>query len=468
MLVGMINTMPHISQGKTIKTIHTKIKRNNPAVYKPHDPRHWKIGMALMFLGIYGFLYYFVVTYQYRLDFSSFYSACQAIRDGNNPYQVLLTTYLPTVKKLPVNLNPPAVLWMFNPLSLLNYDHGVIVWSVLSFMLGLIGASIAFKHAFPADFLKKNRFYLYVIYLSFFATIMDTAIAQLGALLLFCAMLGYHAYLKNRDYSAGILWGLMIAIKLFPGLLLIFALAQKRYRVCITMLSVFVLIGLIPWLVYGQVIYAQYFFMLSRVLWYGDSWNASFYGFLFRLFIDTENKIPTLVLVQILYSTLFCICFFLYLWKMIAIERQAMKHQSFCLTLAMMLFLSPFGWIYYFPILVFPLALTWLTAIHKTKHAMSIWFLCLFFINFPMDYIPTHWMASLVDKLSFFSFHFYGLLLLIFMTNKIEFYDDHEVAINKTKQYFIPVFYSIFSLSFLVIIISFLMRLFSIYPQPHI
>ena len=166
-----------------------------------------KKSLVLFFLCLYGVLFYFILTYQYRLDFSSLYTACQTLAQGDNPYRVLLTTYLPTVKKLPANLNPPTVLMLFSALSHLQYDKAVAIWSIISFILGLIGATIAFKYAFSATFLKKNGIYLYLLYVSFYAPITDTAIAQLGALLLFCIMCGYHFYMKRRDYSAGNFWG---------------------------------------------------------------------------------------------------------------------------------------------------------------------------------------------------------------------------------------------------------------------
>ena len=113
-----------------------------------------KISALLCLLGIYGILFFFVFTHQLKLDFSSLYSAGQHLLDGDNPYRVLLTTYLPTVKKLPANLNPPFVLWLFSSLTHLPYQVALVIWSLLSFILGLIGARIAFQYAFSPIFLR--------------------------------------------------------------------------------------------------------------------------------------------------------------------------------------------------------------------------------------------------------------------------------------------------------------------------
>lgn len=418
--------------------------------------------VALLF--VYFILFYLVFTHQYRLDFSSLYSACLALSAGENPYQVLLTTYLSTVKKLPVNLNPPIVLWLINPLSRFHYDTAVVVWSGVSFILGLIGAGIAFQATFSRLFLRKNGLNLLFIYLSAFCVLMDTAIAQLGSLVLFLLMFGYHLYIRNKDISAGIIWGIVIALKFFPALLFIYVLIQKRYRVFISLLTVFVGMGLIPLLVYGPVIYTQYFSMLSRVAWYGDSWNASIYGFIFRLFVDIQDKTQSLLFVKSLYVVLLG----LFLGWTISIIRRDTKnkanHPAFCMTLVMMLLLSPLGWLYYFPLLIFPLSITWKVAAYeknKSSKAIMTWLICLFLINFPMDYITAYKMPSFIGKLGYFSFHFYGLLLLAYMTSKVKIYHDEEKKIAEAAYYFFPIYVVIFSYGLLVLVISFGMRWFS-------
>lgn len=425
---------------------------------------YWQLALFLILLGTYSLLLYLILTNQYRVDFSSFYSAAQTLHAGENPYRVLSTTYLPTVKKLSANLNPPMMLWLFSPLSQLNYHMALAVWSIFSFILGLIGAGIAFKHAFPPHFLKKNWFNLYLLYLAFFATISNTAIAQLGAILLFFIMIGYHFYTKNHNYLAGIMWGIIIAIKLFPALLFFYVLSQKRYKTLVIMFSTLILMWLIPLLIYGPTIYNQYFSMMTRVLWYGDSWNASVYGFIFRLFVDTHNKTASLLLVKTLYGILFFLSLLWYL-REINIKRANRVHQqSFCLTLVMMLIMSPFGWLYYFSILIPPLALTWLAAVDERTFSNKIllmWLLCLFLLNFPMDYVSAGNMTVFLDKLGFYSFYFYGLLLLAYLlTRSIEIDDNNEIKINATYHYFLPATLIIFAFGLLVPIISFIMRLF--------
>lgn len=431
--------------------------------------RRWQIAVLLILLSTYEVLFYFVFTYQYKLDFSSFYSAFQLFSAKHNPYQILYTNYLPSIKRLSANLNPPIVLWLLTPLLRLSYDLALIIWSAISLFLGLVGAHFSFKLAFPPDFIKKNWLSLYLIYLSLFATVMDTAIAQFGAILFFFIMTGYYCYLKNKDYWAGILWGIIIAMKFFPALLFFFALKQGRYKVFIVMLATLLLLCLIPWLVLGTTIYQQYFSMMARVLWYGDSWNASLYGFLFRLFIDVHDKTQSLIAIKTSYIVLFFSLLFWYLKKSTG-KSTPSNHQPFCLTLVMMLLMSPFGWLYYFSLLILPFACTWITAINKkadTDKLLFIWLIGLFLLNFPIDYVRTTDMPTFIGKLSFYSFYFFGLLLLTYLLTRQPITPPaNDLSMSKAPAYFTPSLFIIISFGLLIPIISFIMRLFSIPGVP--
>jgi alpha-1,2-mannosyltransferase len=122
----------------------------------------------------------------------------------------------------------------------------------------------------------------------------------------------------------------------------------------------------------------------------------------------------------------------------------------------MMLLLSPFGWLYYFPILTLPLAITWSRARQAGFASATVWVLCLFFLNFPMDYIPANKMQSLLAILSFHSFHFYGLLLLLYLTKQTK---TVTHATTEIITDFTPIFVIIFSFVLAVMMISFWMRL---------
>ncbi|KTD21404.1 mannosyltransferase [Legionella lansingensis] len=431
---------------------------------------HIALILFIFVVSIYYVLFFTILTCQYNLDFASFYSAALASFKGENPYRVWLSTYLPVTKELALNLNPPIFLLLFSPLARLSYPVGLTIWLMICFILGLIGATIAFNQALSSESLKKYRLILYVVYLAFFPTIMNISIAQVGTILLFFVMLGYHFYLKNRDSYAGIMWGFIISFKLFPALLLFYVLKQRRFRVFWVIIVTFVLCWLLPLIIYGPGIYAQYYSMMLNISWYKDNWNGSLYGFLSRLvLLDPSGKFG-LHWLTTLYPILFVALLMLYLKKMGPNDAVPVNHQPFCLTLVVMLMLSPLSWVYYFPLLIFPLLLTWVAILEGNtlgKKSQQIWLLCLFLINFPINNmtfsnISSKKAISIMDLMMFSSFYFYGLVLLsYFFFLKKTFTGKNMIVTDNNKQQFILITLIIFAFGILIPSTGFFMRLYT-------
>jgi hypothetical protein len=373
--------------------------------------------LAGLFLSIYGLLFYFQYTGQLRLDFSSFYSAALAYKENLDPYKCFTNSFFSTLKKLPANLNPPFFLQLISPLTELNFQMASSLWFLFSLFSGSIGALLCFKLTCSNELFKKHWLVLLFIYLGMFSTLMNTTIGQMGGILLFFIMAGYACYLRNQDYLAGGFWGIIIAIKLFPALLLIFALAQKRYRVFLVTSLTSVLAFFLPFLFHSGSIYSIYWNMLPRVLWFGDNWNASFYGFLFRLFIDVKSP-HNLPFIQISYLFFFISVLIWYSKKISQMRTSLTDHRAFCLTLVLMLLMSPLGWLYYFSLLIMPLTIIWQTLFQEQRASYAektLWIICIFIINFPMGYVEVAAMHLALYKLIFYSLYFYGLVLIVYL-----------------------------------------------------
>lgn len=369
-------------------------------------------------LGVfYAYLFYLLYATPNALDFLSFYVSGKRMTAGDNPYTILTTIYAPIKTTIAANLNPPLFIWLFSPLVKINYPMAIIVWSCLSFILGFMGVRIVFTSVFSPHFIKKHGFYLYFYYCCSFPILMNVGLAQFGLILLFLAMMGYQSYMKNQDYIAGMAWGTLIALKFFPALLLIYALVQKRYRVGWVALCTALILSLIPWIVFGAGIYRDYFAMLSQVTWYGKSWNGSIWGLIYRL-LPSELTAQSSLLIITSYGLLFCLLVLFYLKKIISLEKSQAPHQSFCLTLVMMLFLSPLGWLYYFPLLLFPICLTWINCVYEKPTSLSTyaWYGCLMLINAPINNLALSQHPSLLLKLTIYSLSFYGLVIMIYLT----------------------------------------------------
>lgn len=372
--------------------------------------------LFFMLVFIYGLIFYKMWTNQLALDFYAFHASTSALFQGNNPYSSLKIPYFATQYKMGANLNMPIFIMLCWPLSKLNHLPAIMIWSSISFILGLIAASVAFKLTFSTAFIKQNRFFLYSAYLLLFSTIANVDVAQIGSVVAFLLIVGYDAYKNKRYVLASVLWGIIISIKLFPGLLFFYVLRQRQYKMFAIMAATVIILSVIPMLTYGMDIYASYFKLLPSVPWYGDSWNASIYGFLFRLFVDSST-LHHLHGIQMVYSALALTCLAWYVKQLYSLPAQNDKyHYQFCLTLIMMLLISPFGWIYYFPMLLLPLLITWSQAARMMeKQQIILWFTSLFLLNFPLWNIHATLMPSLLEKLSIGSFWFYGLMLLAYL-----------------------------------------------------
>ncbi|MBL7479685.1 glycosyltransferase family 87 protein [Legionella bononiensis] len=390
------------------------------------NKRIWQPISAIWVLITYTLLFYLVFNDKFKLDFTTFYSSIQALMHDDNPYATLVADYLPIPRKLSGNLCPPVFLVLTYPLGLLNYHTALLCWFLISFISGLIGAGITFSLAFSKDSLHQYGLILVLLYMMLFSTIMNLVIGQIGSILFLFIMLGYYYYLRERDYLAGILWALIISIKFFPGLLFFYVLAERRFKLFFTMLFICLCCWAIPLYLCGPQIYQHYYNLMSNVTWYADSWNASIYGFLFRLFTFNFNVPHELRLkISLIYLIVFTIAFGFYYHFLRKITNDStnhpVDHYRFCLTLVFMLLLSPFGWIYYFSLLILPLLLCWSKEVQKLNaptRTLGFWLLCLFLLNFPFDYVKFGYMPNFLTRTTIYSFHFYGLLSLAYLIIK--------------------------------------------------
>ncbi len=340
-----------------------------------------------------------------------------------NPYKALVADYLPIPRTLSNNLCPPFFLILTYPFGLLGYHAALFLWCLFSFISGLIGAGLAFSFAFSKDSLRKHGLGLLLLYMMLFSTIMNLAVGQMGAVLFFFIMSGYYYYLQERDYLAGILWAIIISIKFFPGLLFFFVLSERRFKLLFIMLFVFLCCWIIPLFFYGPQIYLHYYTLMNNISWYADSWNASIYGFLFRLFTFSYHVPYELrMTIRLIYVPVFAITLALYYhFLRTGTNNHATNHYRFSLTLVFMLLLSPLGWIYYFSLLILPLALSWSKEVQKNNApslALGLWLLCLFLLNFPFDYVRIGHIPHIFTRATIYSFHFYGLLILAYLIIK--------------------------------------------------
>lgn len=395
-----------------------------------------KGSIACVLVLLYTTLFYLQYKHYILIDFSSLYFAAEALSKGQNPYQVLSTTFFPIQKQLPTNLNPPFVLWVAQILLPLGYGRALIAWNLLCLTAAFKTAAISYdllqeKGKFVVQHppqqkgsqkknaeqtLSKQDYYL--IFFALYPVFMNTAICQFGFFLSFFVLAGYQYANQNKTLRAGFCWGFIATLKLFPLLLLFYCyLTQQKKLLTIFILS-FLCLSATPYFIYGNELYEHYHFILQRMLWFGDNWNASLYGLLFRVFADpVHSKMADVLSIKATYSLLFLTGLALYFFRARRYVLAKDNHSAFYLTLAMMLFLSPLGWLYYFPLLILPCFSLWNDLQSgfgriRLKDLLLTYF-SFFLLCSPIVYVTASSMTTLLSKITVFSCHFYGLLLLI-------------------------------------------------------
>jgi len=195
-------------------------------------------------------------------DFGSFYASAQAAARGLDPYAVYPLTF---VLRLPVftienpNLNPPIFALLFHPLTLGEPEEMFRLWRWISIAFYMACASLLLERFRDLPALGV------VAWLAGLAGFWDTLLlGQIYTPLVLCMTGAYLAIERGRPLLAGVLIGLVIAIK--PNFLVIpVVLALVGHKRCaLTSIAVFTALWLVALVVYGFDDYRDWISLLLR------------------------------------------------------------------------------------------------------------------------------------------------------------------------------------------------------------
>jgi len=132
-------------------------------------------------------------------------------------------------------------------------------------------------------------------------------LGQLDLLILFLIVVSYWGYLSGREVVAGASLGLAAMIKISPGLLILYFLFKRRFRVVASAFATMLLIGSLSLLVAGPGMHIQFLRHVLPTLLAGSAQmeNQSLNGFFNRLFLEASfltdlAEVPPLPQVRIL------------------------------------------------------------------------------------------------------------------------------------------------------------------------
>lgn len=170
-----------------------------------------------------------------KLDFSSYYTACVAIRQGEDPYRIDL---LPLSVQLGLDSGEmnhisetPPFLVAFEPLTLLSPRIAHAFWQSLN--LVLLALSIWMLLSTPssaAGLTSAERWSIAALALLYPPVAQNLMFAQTQIVILFLLVVAMRALQGGREAAAGIAIALAGLLRAYPFLLLIYLAIRSRWR----------------------------------------------------------------------------------------------------------------------------------------------------------------------------------------------------------------------------------------------
>jgi glycosyl transferase family 87 len=276
-----------------------------------------------------------------RTDFSIFYRSALAWRMGGTMY--------PADR---VNLNPPAVVVAYAPLTYVSSQTAQTIFTLLG-VACVIVSSRSIARAIP----RTPPLVLASTVLAVDAGWINLWLEQEGLLLMLVVTAAWIADREHRDLSAGVWAGLAIYTKPFLAVLIVYWVWRRRWRrigAALATGSVFLLVGAA---LAGPASYLSWWRSLGLAPAPYAPLNASLLGLWSRTFFGSEfapalirQPLPVLI-------TAWGLSLVALVWaivRRIAADRDDVD-RAWALVLIGSLLASPLGWIYYLPIAAGPL-----------------------------------------------------------------------------------------------------------------
>jgi hypothetical protein len=322
-------------------------------------------GVLLVLLVLLGSILVGKAQQTYSADFTVFYVSGVQFFEGKDVYASLPFDFLgpipdgvPTpARDMHANLNPPFSVLLLAPLSRLPFAYAYLTWSLLSFICAFAAAWLMADAYTTGQRRLSWSIGLLVLLLAYSPTWSSFVLGQTTLPVLLILAAGWRLTRNGHEPGAGAVLGAALAMKPFVGVLLIYFLALRRWRLLAWYGASFAAANLIALGFMGVDVFARYLDVLRTVTWHGMDLNASLFGLLARLTGNANGPsgqetgqwmlILGYGISLVLLGLLILLCRRLPPWPS---PRGIDIGYAGCLVL--MLLISPLGWVYYFPILL--------------------------------------------------------------------------------------------------------------------
>jgi hypothetical protein len=308
-------------------------------------------------------------------DFTIFYYTARMAADG-----------LPMYGESPVrygvkwaadhlgNLNPPHFQILFIPLASLSYGQALFAWVGLSAVC-LAVSLVLIVRELGVEFTWRRLavWGAFTIGLAPFTTVAVTS--EMTFVLMLPFVLMWRSWRRGAWTSAGAWLGVLLSLKLFFGVFAVWLLVTRRYRALAAMSSSALGLMVLGGLVFGHDSYREWVHSLGTVGWQWMAMNASWPGFVSRVF-ESGGKIAPVVSWPAVVAPLSILGSSAILVFSLRGSLPAKTHvmtggggasappvrdRQFLVLLLGAILASPLGWVYYLPLAYAPI-LGWIGA----------------------------------------------------------------------------------------------------------
>jgi alpha-1,2-mannosyltransferase len=276
-----------------------------------------------------------------RTDFAIFYRSALAWRQGGTLY--------PTDR---VNLNPPAVVVAYAPLTYVSSQTAQMIFTLLG-----VACVLASSRWITKTIPRTQWLVLASIVLAIDAGWINLWLEQEGLILMLVVTAAWIADREHRDLSAGAWAGLAIYAKPFLAVLIFYWAWRGRWRRIGATLAAAVVLTLAGAALAGPASYISWWHSLGLGPAPYAPLNASLLGLWSRAFFGSEFA-PALIRQPLpVLLTAWGLSLVALVWTIawrVAADRDDVD-RAWALVLIGSLLASPLGWIYYLPIVAGPL-----------------------------------------------------------------------------------------------------------------
>jgi len=263
-----------------------------------------------------------------------------------------------------INAHPPVSVLLLLPLAKLPHEQALLVWNVASLgMLGLAVWVVLGRYGLNCE--AWHQVAAYCLLVTSIGLLQQVKQSQLNPLLALLIALTWVADRRGQQGAAGLWAGLAAGIKLFPGFLLLYFVAARRWKALAWAAATIAALNLAAVAVFGPADTVKYFReVVPAVHEWRSAWiNSSLAGFWSKLFDVTDGRTREFLHAPWLAKTL------TYLtsaavsgavaWQTWRARSLPERDLAFAATVVGMLLVSPVTWDHYMLLLVTPIAVLW-------------------------------------------------------------------------------------------------------------